>query len=308
MPEQHEDVTVVDGKRQWSVPLSIAFGAIALISFWPTPDERLSVVAFEESTTTLATRPIVGSESADIEVKGESSAESVVGASGGSVKTQDDEEIVLPLDLLLLEDPSISAAGGEQSEVAEVPAGESTSEQNDGDVQPSDPGESSPVQLVDEPTGADVLQVVRWVGGAVAVSTPAEANISADVSQVVRLAWAAQRQAVSEGVGSAAWDSALAYRTGFARVLLENLMTSIQPSGNATISESAFTVIDVRTDAVGRAIASICLVEDAGFGSFADSQGQWGSVVVVSVSIGLVRSAGGWTVDDVARAALGTQC
>ena len=308
VPEQHEEVAFVGGTRQWSVPISLAFGAIALIGLWPIPHGTTTAGAPQQSLMTLGSSVEVD-ELLNVYVEPEQMAESPTGASEYLGVAPQGEIIPLGLHLLLLEEPSTEGDGVAAADGVEVSANEPSNDRGeDLDSEPSNPVESAPVDLEDEPTGSDVLQVFRWVGGAIALSAPAESDISAEVSQVARLAWEAQRQAVVEGAASSSWYSALAYRTGFARVLTANLMTSFEPPDATAVMESAFTVTDVRVDTAGRAIASFCLVEDSGFGSFTDAQGEWGSVWAVTGSIGLVSGVGGWTVDDVGRVTASAQC
>ena len=309
VPEQHEEVAFVGGTRQWSVPISLAFGAIALIGLWPIPHGTTTAGASQQSLMTLGSSSVEVDEFLNVYVEPEQIAESPTGESEYLGVAPQDEIIPLGLHLLLLEEPSTEGDGVAAADGAEVSANEPSNDRGEElESQPSNPVESAPVDLEDEPTGSDVLQVFRWVGGAIALSAPADSDISAEVSQVARLAWEAQRQAVVEGAASSSWYSALAYRTGFARVLTANLMTSFEPPDATAVMESAFTVTDVRVDTAGRAIASFCLVEDSGFGSFTDTQGEWGSVWAVTGSIGLVSGVGGWTVDDVGRVTASAQC
>ena len=308
VPEQHEEVAFVGGTRQWSVPISLAFGAIALIGLWPIPHGTTTAGASQQSLMTLGSS-VEDDELLNVFVEPEQMAESPTGESEYLGVAPQGEIIPLGLHLLLLEEPSTEGDGVAAADGVEVSANEPSNDRGeDLDSEPSNPVESAPVDPEDEPTGSDVLQVFRWVGGAIALSAPAESDISAEVSQVARLAWEAQRQAVVEGAASSSWYSALAYRTGFARVLTANLMTSFEPPDATAVMESAFTVTDVRVDTAGRAIASFCLVEDSGFGSFTDAQGEWGSVWAVTGSIGLVSGVGGWTVDDVGRVTASAQC
>jgi len=308
---EREEVAFVDGRRQWSVPLSVALGAVTLIGLWPAPYQVPGVGATEQSSTTVGT--VVTEEYVDDQRESEVVIEVAATESPHSPPTQGNDIVPLGPELLMLEKPISSSVGTEPSDEIEVPTTDPVSEQPDEPYLPlEDNAELSPVEEpeeeTDEPTGADVLQVVRWVGGAIALSTPAESEIASEVTQVARLAWQAQRQAVSEGTQSTSWNSARAYRTGFARVLAETLMTVVVPPDDAVVLDSAFTVTDVRIDVAGRAIVSFCLVEDSGFGSFSDTQGTWGLVTSIAGSIGLVNAVGGWTVDDVARVSGGAQC
>lgn len=308
MQEQHEEVAFVGGTRQWSVPISLAFGAIALIGLWPIPHGTTTAGAPQQPLMTLGSSVEVD-EFLNVYIEPEQMAESPTGESEYLGVAPQSEIIPIGLHLLLLEEPSTEGDGVAAADGVEVSANEPSNDRGEElDSQPPNPVESAPVDLEDEPTGSDVLQVFRWVGGAIALSAPADSDISAEVSQVARLAWEAQRQAVVEGAASSSWYSALAYRTGFARVLTANLMTSFEPPDATAVMESAFTVTDVRVDTAGRAIASFCLVEDSGFGSFTDTQGEWGSVSAVTGSIGLVSGVGGWTVDDVGRVTASAQC
>ena len=172
----------------------------------------------------------------------------------------------------------------------------------------SDGGDGSSSIEIEEPNGSDVLQVVRWVGGSIAVSEPADSATTENVSQVLRLAWSTQRQAVSDGAGSFAWASAFEHRSGFARVLGERLKSSITPPTGDVVTQADLFVAGIRIDTAGRAVASFCVVEDAGFGSFSGTQGQWGTVVATAGVVGLIRSSGGWLVDDVARIGVVAEC
>jgi hypothetical protein len=284
---------------------------VTLIGFWPAPYQVPGVGAIEQSSTTVGT--VVTEEYVDDHRESEVVTEVAATESPHSPPTQGNEIVPLGPELLMLEKPISSIVGTEPSDEIEVPTTDPVSEQPDEQhLRLEDNAELSPVEEpeeeTDEPTGADVLQVVRWVGGAIALSTPAESEIASEVTQVARLAWQAQRQAVSEGTQSTSWNSARAYRTGFARVLAETLMTVVVPPDDAVVLDSAFTVTDVRIDVAGRAIVSFCLVEHSGFGSFSDTQGTWGLVTSIAGSIGLVNAVGGWTVDDVARVSVGAQC
>jgi hypothetical protein len=309
VPEQHEEVAFVGGTRQWSVPISVAIGAIALIGLWPTPHETTTVGASQQSLMTRAQTSVEVDGSLSTDVEPAPMTVSPAGESEHPGAERENEIVPLGVDLLLLGEPSTEGEGVAAADEIEVPTNESASGRGEElDRQPSDPAESAPIELDDEPTGSDVLQVFRWIGGAIAVSAPAESDVAAEVSRAARLAWEAQRQAVVEGATSSSWYSALAYRTGFARVLTANFMASFEPPDVAPVMESAFTVTEVRIDTAGRAIASVCIVEDSGFGSFTDTQGEWGSVSVTTGLIGLVSGVGGWTVDDVGRVMASAQC
>jgi len=309
--QEREEVAFVDGRRQWSVPLSVALGAVTLIGFWPAPNQVPGIGATEQSSTTVGA--VVTEEYVNDQREPDLATEVAASESPHSPPTQGDEIVPLGPELLMLEKPISSSVGTEPSDEITTPTTDPVSEQPDEQDLPfedsADLGSvEEPEEEVDVPTGADVLQVVRWVGGAIALSTPAEPEVASEVSQVARLAWQAQRQAVSEGTQSTSWNSAHAYRTGFARVLAETLMMVVVPPDETVVLDSAFTVTDVRIDVAGRAIVSFCLVEDSGFGSFSDTQGTWGLVTSISGSIGLVNAVGGWTVDDVARVSGGAQC
>ncbi len=312
MRHGHEEVAFVHGRRQWSVPLSVALGAVTLIGLWPAQYRVPGVTATDQSSTTMV-GTVVAEGYLNVQREPDLAIEVSLSESPQSRPSQEDAIVPLDLELLMLEKTMSSSVGTEPSDEIATPTTDPLREPPDEQHAPlEDSAEPSPVEVpeeeADEPTGSDVLQVVRWVGGAIALSTPAEPEVASEVSQVARLAWQAQRQAVSEGTQSATWYSALAYRSGFAQVLAENLMASLNSPDETVVLDSAFTVTDVRVDAAGRAIASFCVVEDSGFGSFSDTQGNWGSVASMTGLIGLVRGTGGWTVDDVARVSVGAQC
>lgn len=280
-----------------------------LIGLWPAPNHDAGVKASEQSSTTQVSRRVGGEDALQFRVAVDVSPDELEPEGEYPPSQRVEDVIPLEFELLMLEASSTSETPIEAPDDIELPTSELSF--NSGDEPPvRAPGDDplGPGEVADEPTGADVLQVMRWVSGAAALSVTASSDISGEVAQVARLAWQAQRQAVLEGADSGTWSSALAYRSGFARVLSERLKASMEPPNDLTVTESAFTITEVRLDADGRAIASFCLVEDSGFGSFASTQGHWGSVAAMSGSIGLVKAAGGWTVDDVGRVSLGNQC
>jgi len=315
--EHQEEVAFTESRRQWSVPVSVAVGATMLIGFWPAPSGISSVDASPSASGVGA--PAVPSTIAIEPTSQTLPDSSSEGRSDASLFSSRDllEPDVPPLrlELLLLGDrPAVSADGEVVEELEVIEEVEPPTTElgefvvDDRDEMASDGGDGSSSIDFEEPNGSDVLQVVRWVGGSIAVSEPADAATAANVSQVLRLAWSTQRQAVSEGAGSFAWASAFEHRSGFARVLGEQLRASITPPTDGAVTDAALVVAGVRIDAAGRAVASFCVVEDAGFGSFSGSQGQWGTVVATAGTVGLVRSSGGWLVDDVARIGAVEEC
>ncbi len=196
---------------------------------------------------------------------------------------------------------------GDLDESAQSPT---TGTVDDGETnsQPVEDGDVAQPDAVEEPTGSDVLQVVRWVNSAVALGEPADAETVDGVVQTVRSAWEAQRRAGVAGGSSDEWSHVLASRSGFARVVASQLMASMSAGSDRAISDAALTVSNVRLDPAGRAIANFCVVEDGGFASFGDSQGEWGVVVTVTGVLGLMRNGSGWFVDDVAQHSSAAQC
>ena len=317
MFEHQEEVAFTESRRQWSVPVSVAVGATMLIGFWPAPSGTSSLDASPSAfgvgapavPSTIAIEP-TSQVFPDSVSEGRSNTPSV-----DSRELPEPDVPPLRLELLLLGDPPVVNADVEAIEDVEVivdvespdaePGGFVGDDQHAMD---SDEGDGNSSAEIEEPNGSDVLQVVRWVGGSIAVSETADSATTENVSQVLRLAWNTQRQAVSEGAGSFAWASAFEHRSGFARVLGEQLRSSITPPTDDVITEAELVVTGVRIDTAGRAVASFCVVEDAGFGSFSGMQGQWGTVVATAGVVGLMRSSGGWVVDDVSQIGVVEAC
>ena len=111
--------------------------------------------------------------------------------------------------------------------------------------QPIDDGVVAQPDAVEEPTGSDVLQVVRWVNSALALGEPADAETVDGVVQTVRSAWEAQRRAVVAGGSSDEWSHVLGSRSGFARVVAAQLMASMSVGSDRVISDAALTVSNV---------------------------------------------------------------
>ena len=311
MLERKEEVAFTGSRRQWSVPVSVAVGVMMLIGFWPAPSQ----ISLVDASQSALAAPI-SSVSSTIAIEPTSQMLSA-SSPGGTTDAPSPRSFEVPaqdvpplrVELLVLGESPVGGADVKVIEDVERPNNESGRfGGNDQTELPSDGAGGNSSTEVKEPNGSDVLQVIRWAGGATAVSSPADAETTAKVSQVLRLAWSAQRQAVSEGAGSYIWVSAFEYRSGFARVLGEQLRASMSPRSDAAIVDAEFFVTGVRIDTAGRAVASFCVVEDAGYASFSDTQGQWGTVMASAGSVGLIWSSGGWLVDDVARIGVVEAC
>lgn len=306
-------------RRQWSVPISIALGVMVMIGFWPAPNSGASSPRVSVLETTTTPRSIVTQEappsvpvpvplvvddgepvpSVDVEVDQSRSYEAL-GVEQLLLGTQPPSA-----DLGRLDEGAV--AGSDLDESVQSPT-TATVEDGETNSQPVEDGDAAQPDAVEEPTGSDVLQVVRWVNSAVALGEPADAETVDGVVQTVRSAWEAQRRAVLAGGSSDEWSHVLGSRSGFARVVASQLMASMSAGSDRAISDSALTVRNVRLDPAGRAIAKFCVVEDGGFASFGDSQGEWGVVVTMTGVLGLMRSGGGWFVDDVAQRSTTAQC
>ena len=300
------------------MPISIALGVMVMIGFWPAPNSGASSprISALETTTTLgsivteeaspsALVPVVVDDdgeplpSVDVEVD-ESQWHEALGVEQLLLGTQPP-----PADLGRLDDGAVD--GNDLDDSVRSPT---TGTVDDGEMnsQPVEDGDVAQPDVVEEPTGSDVLQVVRWVNSAVALGEPADVETVDGVVQTVRSAWEVQRRAVLAGGSSDEWSHVLGSRSGFARVVASQLMALLSAGSDRAISDSALTVRNVRLDPAGRAIAKFCVVEDGGFASFGDSQGEWGVVVTVTGVLGLMRSGGGWFVDDVAQRSTTAQC
>ncbi|MEK9883141.1 MAG: hypothetical protein VW442_00580 [Acidimicrobiaceae bacterium] len=313
MPNLHDEVRFTRARRQWSVPISIALGVMVMIGFWPAPNSGASSSRSSVLETTTTLRSIVTQEAPPL------APDPLLVADDGESLPSVDVEVDQPqshealgIEQLLLgtQPPQADLGGVEEGDLDESAQSPTTGMVDDGETnsQPVEDGDVAQPDAVEEPTGSDVLQVVRWVNSAAALGEPADAETVDGVVQTVRSAWEAQRRAVVAGGSSDEWSHVLASRSGFARVVAAQLMASMSAGSDRAISDAALTVSSVRLDPAGRALANFCVVEDGGFASFGDSQGEWGVVVTVTGVLGLMRNGGGWFVDDVAQRSSAAQC
>ena len=183
-----------------------------MIGFWPAPNSGASSPRSSVLETTTTFRSIVTQEAPRLVPQpllvandGESlpSVDVEVGLS------QSHEALGVEQLLLGTQPPPADFGGVDERAVDEGDLDESAQSPTMGTVddgetnsQPVEDGDVAQPDAVEEPTGSDVLQVVRWVNSAVALGEPADAETVDGVVQTVRSAWEAQRRAVVAGGSS----------------------------------------------------------------------------------------------------------